>query len=166
MGVKVTRLVLATIALGLLVAGTAWPGAAQETDRHEGYYYPAPEITEIYTARVMTLPESSRERRIGFVTGMTQQLLGGRYAPTYAIFAKGDEAEKLIIVGLVDGQLNTIYRMRALLANLTAVSRVTPFFRENTLPEYSTFFDLLKLLGFKQLTITDGVALTHQVLIE
>jgi hypothetical protein len=56
--------------------------------------------------------------------------------------------------------------MRALLANLTAVSRVTPFFRENTLPEYATFFDLLKLLGFEQLTVTDGVALTHQVIIE
>jgi hypothetical protein len=49
---------------------------------------------------------------------------------------------------------------------LTAVSRVTPFFRENTLPEYATFFDLLKLLGFQQLTVTDGVALTHQVTIE
>src|SRR3546814_19961107 len=90
--------------------------------------------------------------------------LGADYAPSYAVFAKGDEAEKLIIVGLVDGELNTIYRMRALLANLTAVSRVTPFFRENTLPDYAPFFDLLKLLGFEQLTITDGVAATHQVM--
>lgn len=154
------------IALALLVAGAAAPAWSQETDRHEGYYYPTPDSSEIYTARVVTLPESNRERRIGFVTGMTQQLLGGKYAPTYAVFAKGDEAEKLIIVGLTDGELSTLFRMRALLANLTAVSRVTPFFRENTLPEYATFFDLLKLLGFEQLTITDGVSLTHQVLIE
>jgi hypothetical protein len=153
------------IALGLLVAGSL-PAVAQETDRHEGYYYPAPATRETYTARVVALPDNSRERRIGFITGMTQQLLGGKYAPSYAIFAKGDEAEKLIIVGLVDGELNTIYRMRALLANLTAISRATAFFRENTLPEYATFFDLLKLLGFKQLTITDGVSLSHQVLIE
>jgi hypothetical protein len=150
----------------VLGGGAILPAAGQEADRHEGYYYPAPQTTESYTARVVTLSESSRERRIGFVTGLTQQLLGGDYAPSYAIFAKGEEAEKLIIVGLVDGELNTIYRMRALLANLTAVSRVTPFFRENTLPEYATFFDLLKLLGFQQLTVTDGVALTHQVTIE
>ncbi len=157
---------------GALVLGAALSGpwtvtpAAALDDRHEGYYYPAPQTTETYTARVVTLSESDRERRIGFVTGMTQQLLAGKYAPTYAVFAKGEEAEKLIIVGLVDGQLNSIYRMRALLANLTAVSRVTPFFRENTLPEYATFFDLLKLLGFVQLTVTDGVSITHQVVIQ
>ncbi len=151
---------------GVLSIGGAQPALAQDEDRHEGYYYPEPQTTETYAARVVTLSESNRERRIGFVTGMTQQLLGADYAPTYAVFAKGDEAEKLIIVGLIEGQLDTIYRMRALLANLTAVSRLTPFFRENTLPEYATFFDLLKLLGFEQLTITDGVSVTHQVLIE
>jgi len=160
------RRIWVAIAMGLALAGVAAPASAQDEDRHEGYYYPAPQTTEIYTARVVALPGNDRERRIGFVTGMTQQLLGGRYPPSYAIFAKGDEAEKLIIVGLTDGELNTIYRMRALLANLTAVSRVTQFFRENTLPEYATFFDLLKLLGFEQLTVTDGVSLTHQVLIE
>ena len=153
---------------GPVIGELAAPARAQQSDddRHEGYYYPAPQTTESYTARVVTLSESNRERRIGFVTGLTQQLLGGDYAPSYAIFAKGEEAEKLIIVGLMDGELNTIYRMRALLANLTAVSRATPFFRENTLPEYATFFDLLKLLGFEQLTLTDGVGLTHQVTIE
>ncbi|GIK97679.1 MAG: hypothetical protein BroJett029_18880 [Alphaproteobacteria bacterium] len=164
------RRIWVAIAMGLTLAGVTTQlssrASAQDEDRHEGYYYPAPQSTEIYTARVVALPGNDRARRIGFVTGMTQQLLGGRYEPSYAIFAKGDEAEKLIIVGLADGELNTIYRMRALLANLTAVSRVTQFFRENTLPEYATFFDLLKLLGFEQLTVTDGVSLTHQVLIE
>jgi len=151
----------------VLGGGAILPAAGQEEeDRHEGYYYPAPQTTETYTARVVTLSESNRERRIGFVTGLTQQLLGGDYAPSYAIFAKGEEAEKLIIVGLADGELNTLYRIRALLANLTAVSRVTPFFRDNTLPEHATFLDLLKLLGFEQLTVTDGVDLSHQIVIK
>ena len=140
------------------------PAAAE--DRHEGYYYPKPQTVETYTARVAALPDSDRTRRIGFVTGLTQQLLGARYAPSYAVFAKGEEAEKMIIVGLVDGELDTLYRARALLANLTAVARVTPFFRENTLAEQATFFDLLKLLGFVQVTITDGDTFAHQVLIE
>jgi len=151
----------------VLGGGAILPAAGQEEeDRHEGYFYPAPQTTETYTARVVTLSESNRERRIGFVTGLTQQLLGGDYAPSYAIFAKGEEAEKLIIVGLADGELNTLYRIRALLANLTAVSRVTPFFRDNTLPEHATFLDLLKLLGFEQLTVTDGVDLSHQIVIK
>jgi hypothetical protein len=49
---------------------------------------------------------------------------------------------------------------------LTAVARVTQFFRHNSIAEYATFLDFLKLLGFKQLTITDGVAFAHQIKIE
>ena len=143
---------------------SAAPATAQ--DRHEGYYYPPPQSAETYTARVTTLPDSGRARRIGFVTVLTQQLLAARYAPTYAIFAKGAEAEKLIIVGLADGQLNSLYRARALFATLTAVARLTQFFRDNTLADEATFFDLLKLLGFSQVTITDGASFAHQVLIE
>src|SRR5690606_34136423 len=110
---QVCRAVMLGAALSLIV-GAGTPAFADDS-HHEGYYYPPPTTTETYTARVVTLPDSNRERRIGFVTGMTQQLLGGKYAPSYAVFAKGDEAEKLIIVGLVDGELNSVYRMRALL---------------------------------------------------
>ena len=46
--------------------------------------------------------------------------------------------------------------MRALLANMTTMSRLSPFFQERTVAEDATFFDLLKLLGFRELTITDG----------
>ena len=156
---------------GLLPAAALllWAGAASaqdESDRHAGYYYPEPQSTETYEARVETLPAGSRLRRIAFVTGVTQQLLKNRYAPPYAIFAKGDDADKMIIVALEDGQLSTIYRARAVLANLTAMSRVTAFFREHTSPENATFFDLLKLLGFKQLTVSDGESFAHQVLIQ
>jgi hypothetical protein len=139
---------------------------ADETDHHAGYYYPEPQTTETYEARVETLPDSSRVRRIVFATGVTQQLLKGRYAPPFAIFAKGDDADKLIIVGLEDGQMKTLYRARAQLANLTAMARVTAFFREHTSPENATFFDLLKLLGFKQLTVSDGETYAHQVFIK
>ena len=69
----------------------------------------------------------------------------------------------LIIVALSDGQLNTIYRARALLATFTAVARSTSFFQQHTQPDESTFLDLLKLLGFKQVTISDGRDFAHQV---
>jgi hypothetical protein len=136
------------------------------TDRHAGYYYPVPESSETYTARVNKLLDSDRNRRIAFVTGLTTELLDQKYAPTYAIFAKGDDAEKLIIVGLMDGQLDTVYRARALFATLTAVARTTPLFQDLPDADRMTFFDLLKLLGFEQVTITDGAGFAHQVFIE
>ena len=139
---------------------------ADEGDHHEGYYYPSPGSFEHYPARVYTLPDSDRVRRQAFVIGLTKQLVGAQYAPSYAIFTKGEGSNKLIIVALGDGQLNTIYRARALLATFTSVARSTSFFQQNTQPDTSTFLDLLKLLGFKQVTISDGRDFAHQIIID
>jgi hypothetical protein len=46
------------------------------------------------------------------------------------------------------------------------MSRLSPFFQERTVAEDATFFDLLKLLGFRELTVTDGEKVTHQVTIK
>ncbi|WP_303982850.1 molybdopterin-guanine dinucleotide biosynthesis protein A [Dongia mobilis] len=135
-------------------------------DHHEGYYYPTPQTVEHYVSRVVTLPDSDEIRRQGFVIGMARQLVSGQYAPDYAIFAKGNEAQKLIIIGLRDGSLDTLYRARALFASMTLIARSTPFFQKNTQPEEATFFDLLKLLGFTQVTISDGKQFCHQVIID
>lgn len=138
----------------------------EEGDHHEGYYYPKPETVEHYVAEVYVLPGSDKVRRQGFVIGLTKQLVGGQYAPTYAVFTKGDASDKLIIVGMVDGQLNTMYRARALLATFTSVARATSFFQQNTQPDESTFLDLLKLLGFRQVTVSDGRDFAHQIIID
>ncbi len=153
---------LATLLGSVLLAAS--PGRAD--DKYSGYYYPPPGDVETYQARVKPLADAKREQRIAFVTGVTQQLISGKYPPTFAIFAKGDDADKLMIVALQDGQINTLYRARALLANLTALSRLTPFFRENAIADQGTFFDLLKLLGFTLVTISDGDKFSHQVKLE
>jgi hypothetical protein len=62
--------------------------------------------------------------------------------------------------------LNTVYRARALLATLTSVARTTPVFRSYGVEDLFTFFDLLKLMGFARVTVTDGDEFTHQVNIE
>ena len=72
------------------------------------------------------------------------------YPPDYAIFAKGASAEKMIIVGLSDVRYNTLYRMRGLLANLTAVARVSPMFKDAHMEDFYTFLDLLKMLGSRR----------------
>jgi len=133
---------------------------------HEGYYYPKPQTVEHFVSAAITLPESNQTRRQAFVIGMTQKLMDGQYAPGFAIFAKGNQSEKLIIVGMIDGQLNTVYRARALLAELTSVARSTTFFQQNVQPEASNFFDFMKLLGFHQVTITDGRNFAHQVIVD
>jgi hypothetical protein len=154
---------VAAMMAGLCAAARADDAANASDDSHADYYYPTPQTNETYYARVQTLMESDRGRRIGFVTGLTKQLLSQRYDPGYAIFAKGDDADKLIIVALEAGRFDTIYRARALLANLTAVARLTPFFQQYTLADQATFLDLMKLLGFSQVTISDGDKFAHQI---
>lgn len=137
-----------------------------EGDHHEGYYYPKPQTVEHYVAEVYALPGSDKVRRQSFIIGLTKQLVGGQYAPPYAVFTKGEQSDKLIIVGLRDGELNTLYRARALLATFTSVARATAFFQQNTQPDEATFLDLLKLLGFRQVTISDGRDFAHQIIID
>ncbi len=148
----------------LVVAMTA--SAAWAQDRHAGYYYPIPATQEVYKARSEVLPQAARAVRIGFVTGIMNHVSKKPYPPQAAIFAKGDEAEKLIIVSLVDGRMDTIYRARAVFANMTASARLLPAFREMRVQETFTFFDLAKMLGFKRITITNGRDFAHRVMLE
>ena len=153
------------LAAFLLLAGGA-SAAAAATDRHAGYYYPPPRTEEDYEARSRMLLDADRHMRMAFINMVTAEQLSQPYPPQYAIFAKGAEAEKMIIVSLHDGAFDTLYRARALLAQLSAVARRTPFFREHKVEDVFTFFDLLNLLGFKQLTISDGESFAHRVWIK
>lgn len=155
---------LPVIALLVLAMLGAEPAIAE--DRHAGYYYPEPTTSERYEARVPSFPESSRRSRVAFVTGITAQASKLGYRPDYAVFAKGGDAEKLIIVGLDDGRYNTLYRMRALLAMMTAMARSTPIFQRSGEVEDLTFLDMLKMLGFTQVTISDGHKVAHQIFVD
>ncbi|RKZ34204.1 MAG: molybdopterin-guanine dinucleotide biosynthesis protein A [Gammaproteobacteria bacterium] len=142
------------------------PAVGLAADRHAGYYYPVPQSTEVYQARAETLSDSNRRRRVLFVTELTNQMMSSPYPPPYALFAKGEQAEKMIITALEANRLNTLYRMRALLAMLTARARSTDLFRGFEAEDRYTFLDLLKLLGFQQLTVTDGDRFSHRFTIE
>ncbi len=162
------RLAAAVLWFGLGIAGavSAVATGAQAGDRHAGYYYPEPASREVYEARSETLPEADRATRIGFVTGIANHISEQPYPPQAAMFAKGTEAEKLIIVALVDGRIDTIYRARAVLANMTAAARMLPAFQEMGVQDWFTFLDLAHMLGFKQITISDGRDFAHQLIIE
>ena len=104
--------------------------AASADDRHAGYYYPQPQSTEVYYPRATPLPEANRARRLGFITGITATQMRAPYPPSQVLFAKGEEAEKLVIVALKHGYIDTIYRARALLAAMTSQARSLPILNE------------------------------------
>lgn len=85
--------------------------------------------------------------------------------PRFAIFAKGADAEKLILVAVSDGTYNTLYRLRALMAMLTAYARSGPAFQGHPHPEDLTFLDLIYLIGFERLTVSDGRDIAHRYLL-
>lgn len=163
------------ILAALLLLLLALPAAADDTviittpetddsgDRHAGYYYPPPDSFERYVARGPTIREASRGIRIAFVTGLEVELSERGHPIPFAVFAKGSEAEKLIIVALMDGPMDTLYRARAVLANLTAEARLLPLLKKNGVEDWFTFFDLAVLLGFKQVTLSDGKTWAHQI---
>lgn len=132
-------------------------------DKYVGYYYPKPTTIENYTSPMQMIAGAERQQRVQFVTVVSQGTIQSAYRVPYAVFVKGDKAEKLIIVGLQPGELNSIYRVRAILANMTTMSRLSPFFQERTVAEDANFYDLLKMLGFTQLTATDGEKFAYQV---
>ena len=160
-----TRLVALQLALAGIGAILAIPARADD-DRRAGYYYPEPKSSEVYVARATMLQQASRTLRIGFLTGLTNKQLAAPYPPQFAVFAKGDDADRMIIVALADGQFSTLYRARALLAQLTAMMRGTDLFRQMGVDDFFTFFDMAKMFGFKEIVISDGENFAHRIEIE
>ncbi|MGI9485813.1 MAG: molybdopterin-guanine dinucleotide biosynthesis protein A [Geminicoccaceae bacterium] len=149
----------------VLLLGLCMASSGHADDRHAGYYYPEPASTEVYRSEVPGIPGANRARRVGFVVAVANAMVEKPYPPRFALFAKGAKAEKLLIVALEDGVLDTIYRARAHLAGLTSLARGTPIFKQVGAAKLN-FFDLLKMLGFEQLTISDGDVFAHQVKVE
>ncbi len=139
---------------------------AEAEDRHGGYYYPEVTSSETYHARAQVLKEAGREFRLGYIVAETAVQASRPYPPRFAIFAKGEAAEKLIIVGLDGESFRTLYRARAVLAQLTARARSTEFFHNLAVEDIFTFFDLARLLGFEQITVSEGDSYAHRIELE
>lgn len=133
------------------------------TDSHAGYYYPEAQTREPYISEVDVAPDASKRSRAAFVIGLASQQAKQPYAPGYHLFAKGSELEKLIIIATGDGQYDTLYRLRALLASLTSMARGTELFARTAAPQDLNFLDFCKLIGFKQVTVSNGKDVTHQI---
>ena len=153
-----------TLFLAQLIALFLYPSAWAQ-DSHANYYYPAPLTQEVYASFASKRPDASKRSRVGFTVGLNALQRKHNYAPTHHMFAKGAEGQKLIIIATETGRYNTLYRLRALLASLSADARATPLFRKLPSPENANFLDLCKLIGFERVTISDGDKIAHTILL-
>ena len=96
-----------------------------------------------------------------FITELTNQNLTAPYLPSYAVFPESEHTHKLIITRMYEDGYNTLYRMRGLLAMLTARSQATALFGDFQVEDKFSFLNLRELFGFELFTITDGDKFAH-----
>ena len=152
-----TRLLALTAALCM----TALTAHAQE--RYEGYYYPEVTSQEQFSRVIRQGPASNKGVRVEFVTNLTAAQLAAPESPRFVFFAKGADARHLNIIALDDEVFATIYRARAVMAQMTSNMRSNEFFRSQGLEYVATFYDLLQIMEFDTLVISDGETWSHQV---
>jgi hypothetical protein len=138
------------------------PGA----DDRAGYHYPPITSEEVFVRDLVPTPPADRAVRTNFMTEVTKAQLAAPEPPRFAVFAKGEEAEHMIIIALDDEIFRTLYRARALLAQLTSNVRGTKFFVDSNLQFTATWFDLAKMLGFEDIVISDGATWSHRIALE
>ncbi|MFK7944233.1 MAG: hypothetical protein AB8B85_15155 [Paracoccaceae bacterium] len=150
-------------AIAVLFAGLLSAVPAHADDSRVGYYYPAITSEEEFRRSFPEPPPADRGVRVNFVTEITKAQLDAPESPRFAVFAKGQGAEHMVIIALDDEIFRTLYRARAQLAQLTSNARSTDFFIQNNIQFHATWFDLAKLLGFDDIVISDGVTWSHKI---
>ncbi len=158
-----TRILFAAV-IAVSLAAVSLGGAAWAAGK-DSYYYPPVNSEEVFARQLAAVPLADRTVRVGFVTQITKAQLAAPESPRFVIFAKGDEAQHMIIIALDDEVFKTIYRARAVLAQLTSNVRGADLF-VNNIQDQATWFDLAKMLGFEDMVISDGATWSHRVIFE
>lgn len=148
--------------LAALLLQAAAP-AARADENGENYYFPPITSEERFERSMLSGPRRDALDREAFVGAIARAQAESPQTPRFALFAKGDGSKRLIMVALDDETFRTLFRARAVLAQLTYGLRATPLFRSQGLEASATFFDALKLLGFESLTVSDGATWTHRI---
>lgn len=138
-------------------------GAVAAEDRYVGYYYPEVTSEESFDRVVRDSQGAGKAVRIDFVNVLTTAQLEAPESPRFVFFSKGSDSKTLILVALDDDVFKTLYRARAILAQLTVSVRKGGFFRTEDLQYVATFYDLLQLMQFDELVISDGENWSHRV---
>lgn len=154
------------VAASCMSLGLSLAAMAAVAGEREGYYYPPIGSEEVFERRMLDVTPPDREARGRFIINVTKAQLAAPHEPRFIIFEKGGESQHMIIVALDDQVFATLYRARAVLAQLTTNLRGSDFFEESGLITEATWFDLAKMLGFEDVVISDGKAWAHRVILE
>ena len=153
----------------MVFAAAALPGASHAAshasggDKYVGYYYP-PITSEETFSRVLTrAPNARASVRTNFVTTITKAQLEAPESPRFVFFEKGADSETLVLIALDDEVFSTLFRARAVLAQITSNLRGTKFFIDQNLNIEGTFYDMLQIMSFKTMIISDGRNWSHRV---
>ena len=155
------KLIAGSLAACVWLAATA----AVAGDR-ESYYYPKVSSQEVFDRQMLDVPPSGQEARVRFILNAAKAQHAAWGPPRFVIFEKGAESQHMIIIALDDQVFETLYRARAVLAQLTSMLRGSEFFNKTGLITEATWFDLAKLLGFKDVVISDGRTWSHRVVLK
>ena len=90
-----TRILIAAI-IAVSLGGAAWAAGK------DSYYYPPVTSEEVFVRDLAVAPPAGRAVRVGFTTQITKAQLAAPESPRFVIFAKGDEAQHMIIIALDD----------------------------------------------------------------
>lgn len=132
-------------------------------DKYVGYYVADVASEESFDRVIRDAGQSSKAVRVDFVNQVTIAQLKEPESPRFVFFAKGNDASTLILTALDDEVFSTLYRARAIMAQMTVSVRQSGFFKQEQLEYVATFYDLLQLMQFDELLITDGETWTHRV---
>ncbi|MFK7867669.1 MAG: hypothetical protein AB8B58_00360 [Roseobacter sp.] len=137
--------------------------AAQAEERYVGYYYPEITSEEVFERVVRESSGAGKAVRIDFINVLTTAQLEAPESPRFVFYVKGSDSKTLILTALDDEVFSTLYRARAIMAQLTVSVRKGGFFQQEELQYVATFYDLLQLMNFDELLVTDGEKWTHRV---
>jgi hypothetical protein len=126
----------------------------KELNGHQ--FYPTPKVIENYKSRRRVLTGTQNKTRIAFANNILRAFIHRDVKERVFVFAKGKNAENMIIMDSVNGNLNTIFKVRAFIEVLPVLLRNTPIYRKFKNSEIPPFLDLAKMNGFKTVIFTDG----------
>jgi len=161
---KLTKLLCAAGSMALCVTATSL--SASSAEKYVGYYYPEVTSHELFDRVIQESPPAIHDIRVEFATMLSLSQHDAPYPPSYAAYAKGSEADTLIITGLNDDVFKTLYRARAIMARTSSTLRASDFFLSQGLQYDATFYDMLQILEFRRLILTDGETWAHEVRFE
>jgi hypothetical protein len=142
-------------ALFILAAFLLLPGQAIAQGNSTAIY-PAVSSSEDYISPLKRLQERDAATRATLVAALTEQQLGRGYPPQAALILTGLDSEELAIVALHRGALATQFQARAYVNQLAPSLRNLPMvIAGEVTPQHGTL-DLLKLFGFRRITVSDG----------